>query len=161
MHAGDALWKLYGLAGLLNSGRDCEMLATMTRDCCTAIGELIGVPAPSPEQLANIMTMLASPTVPQPEEPEKPRRSANNASALVEAVALLTSRMIDDEAFEWVTSGILESIHEQTDREQDPFVTPKQCLAVLNIAERGEVFITDFESDHPEELRLVTEHARK
>jgi hypothetical protein len=174
MHAGDALWQLWGLAAHLRKHGSAPA-ADFMEARLDVIGECIKVGPPGVEALAQLSSALESLTTPVPpiaddgmayasEQPEKKSGGKNNAYSepeLVAAAMRLTDEMVDSEQFGW--AKLVDSIVEQLAKD-GAFITPKQCKALKNIAagkdfEDEGTFWDWFCNEWPEASKLVGDAA--
>jgi len=167
MHAGDALWRLYGSIALLEQLYPTDLrvscVVTELRHCAGVVGAHISVPAPSAVDLDKILVVLrgelpvataaanASSTQQQTDRPNF------SDPELIEAAQLFVGSMVDSGLFEWadMVNDINEKLHSDS-----AFFTFRQARALINIADRGEYeggesFMDQTENDHPEAVAAV------
>lgn len=171
MHAGNALWQLYGVATHLRK-KGAEQLAQYMESNLAMIGSFIGVAPPNVEQLMQLSSALENFGGPEDDDvgyaSEKPQSSGTNNSynnpEVVQAATTLVTQMVDSDQFGW--AALVESVHDQLDKEK-PFITPKQCRALKNIAE-GKKYGEDegtfwqwFTDEYPEAAKVVAGEADK
>lgn len=136
MHAGDAVWRIWGHVAYLNKVGQ-PLLALDLQNAITIIGEHVKVPPPSHEALMQLSSALdnlqpvAAEYDSERQQQTGTRRSKYNDPELVSAATTIVTQMVDSEQFGW--ADLIESVRQQLDKD-DPFITPKQCRAIQRIA---------------------------
>lgn len=170
MHAGEALWQVWGLVGFLNKAGQ-PALALHIQEAASVLGEHISVTAPSDEQLLQLSSALENLTgssgmgyaTERQQSTTTKGRSENSDPDLLEAANKLVDEMVGSEQFGW--AGLVTSVELQLKEKQ--FITPKQCLALKNIA-AGRKYREDeqfgnfwewFADENPEAAKLVEARA--
>ena len=171
-HAGDALWHVWGMVAYLNKVGQ-PLLALNLQQAASLIGTHIGVAPPPPEVLAQLSSMLENLQPPtgsvgyaaEQQQPTSSRgRSKYDNPDVVSAALTVVAQMVDSGQFDW--ANLVESVHTQLEGEK-PFITPKQCSAIRNIADGrkyGEDEGTFWEwlnDEYPEAAKLVAAEADK
>jgi hypothetical protein len=175
MHAGEALWQVWGMVGYLNKVGQ-TVLALHMQQVATVIGEHIGVAPPTSAQLAQLSSALENLQAPaddvgyaserQQTTTSGGRSSSFNDPELVEAANKLVDEMVGSDQFGW--ADMLPSIEAQL--KEKSFISAKQCRALRNIAagrrykEDGRTFENFWEwfaDENPEAAERVGQEADK
>lgn len=170
MHAGDALWQVWGMVAHLNKVGQ-PVMALHMQQVATVIGEHIHVEPPSPAQLIQLSSALENLEPPpdgmsyasDQQSTSSAGRSKYDDPEALQAATTLAMQMVDSGQFDW--ANLVASVHAQLDGEK-PFITPKQCSALRNIAnghKHGEegTFWEWFTDEYPEAAKRVAEEADK
>lgn len=166
MHAGDALWWLYGSAAMLEQLHPTDarvsFLAEKMRSCVGIVGAHISVPEPTADDLGRILTSIrgelpagAAPVSTQSQQ--KSTRGNFSDPEIIEAAQVFINAMVESQLFDW--ASMIEDINNKL-RSAAPFFTYKQARAVVNIATRGEVedgssFLDQMEDELPEATKAI------
>lgn len=171
MHAGDALWRLYGSIALLEQLYPTDLrvscVVTELRHCAGVVGAHISVPAPSAVDLDKILVVLrgelpvataaanASSTQQQTDRPNF------SDPELIEAARAFVGAMVDSQLFEW--ADMVTDINEKLQID-GAFLTFKQARALINIAKRGGFddetnFMDQMTDDFPEATTAINNWA--
>ncbi len=169
MHAGDALWRLYGSIAMLEqlypTDARVSFLAGKMRECVSVIGAHITVPEPSTDDLGKLLETIRG-ELPAGEAPaEKSAKQTGQRKftdpEIVEAAQAFIGAMVESQLFDW--ANMVEDIHQRL-HVGEAFFTFKQARAILNIAARGEFedgprFMDRMEDDYPEATKAIEEWA--
>jgi len=170
MHAGDALWRLYGSVALLERHYPADArigaLAAKMREFAWAIGAHITVPEPSSVDLVSLMEVLQAelPEVGAPAAPAQTQRQSRGQFSdpeIIKAAQAFVGEMVASQLFDW--ANMVSDIDDKLNG-SSPFFTFRQARAVLNIARRGEfddglTFMDQMEDSLPEAVRAHKEWA--
>lgn len=152
MHAGDALWILYGINSLLErraTRQGTILLLGNARAALDRISLEMCVPAPSKEALQQLIENLQAEIG---EERAPPSSKSESFGDNVANASKMLDEMLASGLFDW--ANILNSYQEQLESD-DPFFTNRQWRAMVNVAQRGktaddESWWDEFEAEHPE-----------
>jgi hypothetical protein len=162
MHAGDALWYLYGGLAVLDKmhaeDADHLLLVHRMRECVAIIGQHIAVPVPPALKLNELIDQLmisdrqvdddySDPMENGPPAPEKPAVNFSNDGDNVEFALTLLDEMEGCGEFDW--SQFVLDLHKRL-HEPDAYFSPKQWRGVIRTARKNEEFWEMFEDNNPE-----------
>lgn len=163
MHAGDALWGLYGFTAWLRRNSQYGQMLDHVEQLISTLGTHMQVPPPDAATLITIMNTFDT-LKPQRAEPASGNGRGNSQYSdpeRVEAAKTLATQMIDSDLFSW--AEIVVSIGAQL--ETKSFITDKQLNALVNVARRGEfggedglTFWEQFEDDYPAAAGYILKH---
>jgi hypothetical protein len=165
MHAGDALWQLYGAIAMLErlqpANAQTSFLAGKMRSCAGVVGSHISVPEPSAVDMGKLLESIsgelpeAGAQASAESKPPSQGRDDFRDPEMIEAAKTFVGAMVDSELFEWA-----DMVSDINDKLQggSAFFTFKQAQALLNIARRGEFdddFLDRMEDECPMALQAV------
>ena len=169
MHAGDALWQLYGLSDVLHRHGQ-EKTAALLNERLNVIGAQLQVPAPGRDELIQLSSALENCVAPSgsagyaSEQQSAPKTNSAYANPeLVAAASKLVDEMEASGQFDW--ADLVKSIGAQLNKD-NAFITPKQCKALKNIAAGKDfgdegTFWDWFDNEWGEHATVVADHANK
>jgi len=163
MHAGDALWGLYGFAAWLRYNSPNGPALDYVEQLLTTLSTHVQVQPPDTPALSAIVSTFDAFKSARTEQPGNTGRGNSQYSdpERVEAAKTLATQMTDSDLFSW--AEIVASISDQLDTKS--FITDKQLNALVNVARRGEyddglTFWEQFEDDYPEAAGYILARIR-
>ncbi len=174
MHAGDALWWLYGSISVVErlypTNAQVSHLVSEMRRCAGVIGAHISVPEPSAVDLGKVIEKVRDDLPGEPAPAETPSQQQQSGRSnfsdpeIIEAAKKFVGEMVASELFGW--AGMVEDIYQRLNADASPFFTFKQARAIINIALRGESddgssFMDQMENEHSEATRAVKDWAEQ
>lgn len=139
MHAGDAVWRIWGHVAYLNKVGQ-SILAMDLQNAISILGDHVHVQPPPPDVLAQLSSALENlqpgtdsigyASERQQQTSSRGRSNSFSDPELVAAATTLTDAMVDSGQFEW--ADMLTSVVDQL--KEKSFITAKQCRALRNVA---------------------------
>lgn len=169
MHAGDALWYLYGGLTVLDRKHsddpDHLMLIQRMRECVGIIGAHIAIPEPPPTKMNELVDQLMVGERPDLDEyidpqdegivsAERPTLTFSRDEDNVENALTLLDAMVSCGDFDW--SEFILSLHCRL-HQPDAFFTGKQWRGVIAVARKNDDFWELFVEEHP----VCTKHGMR
>ena len=166
MHAGDALWQLYGNIAMLErlqpANAQMSFLAGKMRECAGLIGSHISVPEPSAEDIGKLMEAIRG-DLPEAGAPAAATAQPSQGHddfrdpEVIEAAKTFVGAMVNSDLFGW--AEMVSDINEKL-QGGSAFFTFKQAQALRNIARRGEFdsgvdFMDYMDEEHPAATQSV------
>lgn len=171
MHAGDALWDIYGHIAILERQYPADPVIAhivgQIRFDLQTLGAHISVPEPSITDMQQLVQVLsdklpARPATAGNSDDRTNSSSRYNDSAVVDAARALLGAMVESGCFDW--ADMVADIYTRLN-EPDPFFTYRQARAILNIARKGRIddesFLDVFCGGNSEALTIIEQHAAK